>query len=255
MTYRPILLVCAWLLCAAGPAARTEISLCADVWCPYNCAPGAAQPGFAVEIARKVFGQAGYHVSYEVAGWPRCVEDTRAGRFTAIIGAIRADAPDFTFPTEPIGVSRPSYVVRKGDTFHYTDTRDFEGRVVGIVSSYGYGGETGAYIAAHGKDSQRIEFVSGDGALQKNFAKLMAGRVDVVLDDENVLQNEIAELGLADKVTLVRGPSVRPLYIAFSPAFADRGELAQLLDSGIAKLRASGALATILSHYHVRNGS
>jgi polar amino acid transport system substrate-binding protein len=225
-------------MCGAAPAARTEVSLCADVWCPYNCDPGSNRPGFAVEIARAVFTRAGYTVTYQAAGWARCIEDTRAGRFTAIIGAIRADAPDFTFPKQPIGNSSAAYAVRKGDPFRYTGTHAFEGRVIATVRDYSFGGETGAYIDAHAHDGRYVEFVAGDDALQKNLAKLVAGRVDLVLDDENVLRSKIAALALQDKVTVVHGPSSSPLFIAFSPASPDRAELARILDSGIAQLRA-----------------
>jgi polar amino acid transport system substrate-binding protein len=79
--------------------------------------------------------------------------------------------------------------------------------------------------------------------------------VDLVLDDENVLRSKIAALALQDKVTVVHGPSSSPLFIAFSPASPDRAELARILDSGIAQLRASGALAAVLARYHVRDGS
>jgi polar amino acid transport system substrate-binding protein len=243
------------VLGGAGPAPPTEISLCADVWCPYNCGPGTAQPGFAVEIAQNVFSKAGYHVTYQAVSWARCVEDARAGRFTGIIGAVLADAPDFTFPTLPIGISGAGYAVRKGDRFHYESPRDFEGRVLATVSSYNFGGEAGAYVAAHADDPKRVEFVAGDDALQKNLAKLLAGRVDLVLDDEKVLRSTVAALGLDGQITVVHGDGASPLFIAFSPAAPHSAELARILDRGIGKLRAGGGIAHVMARYHLRDGS
>ncbi len=238
-----------------GPAARTEVSLCADLWCPYNCAPNSAQPGFAVEIVRDVFAKSGYTVTYQAAGWARCIEDTRAGRFTAIIGAIRADAPDFTFPQQPIGTSRADFAVRKADAFRYNGPHSFDGRVIATTRNYSFGGETGAYLTAHANDTKAVEFVSGDDALPKNLAKLVAGRVDLVVDDGNVLRSKIAALGLQDKVRMIEGPHSSPLFIAFSPAAPDREDLARILDRGIARMRANGALAAVLARYHVGSGS
>ncbi len=100
-----------------------------------------------------------------------------------------------------------------------------------------------------------MEFVAGDDALQKNLAKLLAGRVDVVLDDGNVLRSKIAALGLEGKVKVVQGPRSTPLFIAFSPASPEAADLAKILDRGIEKLRANGGLATIMARYHVRYGS
>ena len=224
--------------------------MCADLWCPYNCTPNSHRPGLAVEIAQAVFGPAGDHVAYEELNWARCIEDARAGRFTAIIGAIHTDAPDFVFPLTPIGVSGDAYAVRAGDPFHYAGGRSLDGRVLGVIRSYTFSGEIGAYIAAHTTDG-RVEFVSGSGALSKNLEKLVAGRVDVVLDDENVLGDAVADLGFSGRVRVDRGPNRTPIYIAFSPASAQAAAMARRFDEGMVRLRASGELARIMADYHV----
>ncbi len=243
-----------WLACGMGPAACASVTLCADVWCPYNCVPGSGRPGFAVEIAREALGSVGFQVDYQALSWARCVEDARAGRFSGIIGAIPKDAPDFTFPRQPVGVSTDAYAVRKGDKFHFTDAHSLDGRVLGVVRSYAFDGPIGAYIAAHGNDSSRIEYVSGADALEKNLGKLVAGRVDVVLDDGNVLRHAIATMRLWGQVSLDDEQNPAPVYIAFSPATPHGKALARLLDQGIARLRARGRLAQIMATYHVPAG-
>ncbi len=206
-----------------------------------------------MEIAQAVFGPAGYRVDYQEVNWARCVEDARAGRFSGIIGAIPSDAPDFTFPALPIGTSGDAYAVRKGDTFKFTGAAALKGRVLGVIRSYSFSGQIGAYIAVNENDGSKIEFVSGDGALVKNLDKLVAGRVDVVLDDKNVMLNQIEQLGLKDRLTVVDGDNVTPVFIAFSPRAPDPVKLAHLLDDGIARLRASGRLAAILARYHMQD--
>ena len=249
-----LVLGCLWAVLQAVPARAAEVTLCADVWCPYNCQPNSRSPGLAVEIAQGVFGPAGDHVVYEELNWARCIEDARAGRFTAIIGAIHTDAPDFVFPATPIGVSGDAYAVRAGDPFHFDGERSMSGRVLGVIRSYTFSGSIGAYVAEHGTDG-RVEFVSGSGALRKNLEKLVAGRVDVVLDDENVLRDAVADLGLDRRVRLDRGPNRTPIYIAFSPAPVPGGvlprTLVRMFDEGMGRLRASGQLARIMAAYHV----
>jgi polar amino acid transport system substrate-binding protein len=216
---------------------------------------GARNPGLAVEIARLVFGEAGYGVDYQAVNWARCVEDSRAGRYTGIIGAIHIDAPDFIFPATPIAFSGDGYAVKAGDHFRFKDATSLDGKVLGVIRNYNYMGVIGAYVTAHRNDPSRIEFVSGDDALAKNLAKLQAGRVDVVLDDKNVLANAIADLGLGKRVTLTSGPGTAPIYIAFSPVAPRGKDLARILDAGMARLRASGRLAAILAKYHVQDGT
>jgi polar amino acid transport system substrate-binding protein len=201
-----------------------------------------------------VFSQAGYRVSYQVLNWARCVEDSRAGRFTGIIGAIPVDAPDFIFPATPFAFSADGYAVRQGDGFHFKDASSLNGRVLGVIRNYNYMGAIGAYVTANRNDSSRIEFVSGDDALDKNLAKLTAKRIDVVLDDRNVLANAIADKKLQNLVTLSAGRNSTPIFIAFSPAATNGKALARILDTGIANLRASGRLAGIQAEYHVPDG-
>jgi polar amino acid transport system substrate-binding protein len=206
----------------------------------------------AVEIAQEIFAAAGDHVDYQEVNWARCVEDARAGRFTGIIGAIPSDAPDFTFPKLPIGLSGDAYAVRKGEDFKFDGAESLKGRVLGVIRSYSFSGPIGAYIAAHATDG-KVEFVSGDGALVKNLDKLVAGRVDVVLDDRNVMLNSIRELGLKDRLRVVDGSNITPVYIAFSPKAPDPAKLAEILDAGIKRLRASGRLAQILARYDLQD--
>jgi polar amino acid transport system substrate-binding protein len=250
-----IVMVCFWWLHGAGTAWPAEITLCADVWCPYNCTPATSHPGFAIEVAQEVFASAGYEVKYQEVNWARCVEDARAGRFTGIVGAIPTDAPDFIFPALPIGISGDAYATRAGENFQFTGEKSLQGRVLGVIRSYTFNGPIGAYIAAHAGDGSRIEFVSGDGALSKNLAKLIAHRVDVVLDDRNVLVNAVGQLGLGGRVTITNGLNATPVYIAFSPGASQSKQLARILDAGILRLRASGRLAQIKADYHVVDGS
>jgi polar amino acid transport system substrate-binding protein len=205
----------------------------------------------AVEIAQEAFAAAGYEVEYQEASWTRCVQDARAGQFTGIIAAIPADAPDFIFPKTPIGLSGSGYAVRRGENFDFADTHSLDKRVLGVTRGYSFKGVIGDYATAHAADPNRVAFASGDGALAKNLGKLVAGRVDVVMDDRNVLMNAVADLGLESQVTLIDEPAAVPVYIAFSPRAPQPQLLARILDEGIARLRQTGRLQSILARYHV----
>jgi polar amino acid transport system substrate-binding protein len=239
----------------AGAARAGTIKLRSDEWCPYNCAPGSERPGYAVEIAREVFGQAGHEVDYQTLSWTRSIADARAGLYNGIIGAVRADAPDFVFPKASIGRSARGYAVRKGTPFRYKSAEEsLRGMVLGAINGYGYETEIGDYIEAHKDDRSRIQLASGDAALAQNLRKLVAGRIDVIIDDANVLSGAINDLGLGDRV-VVTGDDIEPveIYIAFSPAHPEAAEHAALLTEGIERLRASGRLAEILARYGLRD--
>ena len=253
MIRRPLLLtIAAWLALICRPAAAHErnIVLLADEWCPYNCDPQSDHPGTAVEIARAAFAPLAT-VEYRTMNWGRSVAEIRLGRADAVIGISLSEGSGLVFPHEPIGMSSIGLLVRLDSTFQYGGPSSLDGRVIGMVASYRFAGPCGDYLAAHMADPSRIQLVAGEGALQKNLLKLQAGRIDIVVDDANVLAHLVAGLGSNPGLRLTTVPDSAPVYIAFSPAVADARQLADGLDSAIIGLRASGRLKAILARYGV----
>ncbi|GAB6039672.1 substrate-binding periplasmic protein [Endothiovibrio diazotrophicus] len=235
---------------ASAPASADLITLRADEWCPYNCAPDSDKPGYLVEIAKRVFEGAGHQVDYQLLNWARAIEETRAGKYTAIVGAARGDAEDFVFPAEVLGKSVNAFVARKDDPWSYTGIASLENRKLGVVRDYSYNDAVDGYVEAHKNDAERVQIASGDNALEVNLRKLQKGRLDTVVDGQYVLTYTLTRLGLNDSIHLAGADdSPDPIYIAFSPKAPKAGEYAELLATGVAAMRASGELQQILAKY------
>lgn len=236
-----------------GPASAAfaeTIRLRADAYCPTNCGPDDARPGYAVEIAREVFERAGHTVDYDLLAWQRAIADTKAGLYEGVIGAAEEEVPGFTLGAEPIGVWRLGLAVRRGAVASLAAAQPFDGSVVGAIEGYHYGEpRLDAYLAAHAADPSRVQLLSGPNALAANLKKLVAGRVDVVPDSAAVLRYHGRELGLGDRIDVVPAVEAQDVFLAFSPVNPRSREWAALLDRGIAELRASGRLAQILAAY------
>lgn len=229
-------------------AADSAITLRADEWCPYNCVPGAERPGYMIEIVREVFEARGHPVDYQALNWMRSIEDTRRGRYTAIVGAVPEEAPDFIFGP-PLGASTDGFAVRTDSDFDFAGAGSFDGLRLGAIAGYEYTDEVSAYIERHAQDRSRVQLTAGDDALEQNLRKLSTDRVDVVVDDANVLRLAIKELGLEDELEVVGHDTPDPVYVAFSPAHDRAHEFAQMLGEGVEQLRASGRLEEILDRY------
>ncbi len=233
-----------------SPAARADvITIRADEWCPYNCAADADRPGYGIEIAREILAKAGHSIDYRTMAWPRAIEECRRGNVVAIIGATKEDAPDFVFPASPIGESDNTYVVKKGAAWSYAGTASLGTVKLGIIQGYAYSGKLDDYLKQHGRDRARVDAVGGDNALEQNLRKLLAGRIDVLVDTRAVLSYKIGDMKLADQVAMVGSDDPASIYIAFSPANPKARDYAALVDAGIAELRASGRLKAILDRY------
>lgn len=232
-----------------APGAASTITLRADPWCPYNCRPEDERPGYLIELARAVFEPLGHEVEYRTLGWKRAIEAVRKGDAHGLVGAAVDDAPDLIFPEVAAAVAVPVIAVRRGEGFPFAGPESLEGRVLGAILGYEFGGPVGDYLAAHGRDPRRVQWVSGvDGALQ-NLRKLLAGRIDGVYDDRWVIEHYARRLGERERIEYVALGVRQELGIGFSPAREESRALARAFAEGVRRLRTSGELARLLARY------
>lgn len=240
----------AFTLLLAGHASADTISVRADVWCPYNCVPTDKKIGYAMEIVKTIFEKAGHIVDYQTLPWDQSIARARTGDFVAIIGAAKNDAPDFIFPAETIGLSSTSYATLVDKGLTVKSTGDLSGKLLAVIQGYSYDVSLDGYIAKNKDDGHKIVFASGDDALENNIDRLIAGKADVIADDTNVLFYKTNKMGVSEKLKIDKSEDkLSDIYIAFSPKNPKAKDYAALVDKGIADMRASGALKTILRKY------
>jgi len=253
-TKAAILGLVAWgVLGMGGPAVAETITLRADRWCPYNCAPDSDKPGYMVEIAKAVFEPKGYTIDYQNLPWSRALDEVRAGRFDAAIGATPEEAPDFVLTASPLGMSTNVIGTRRGYGFRFTGVGSVKGHRLAAVQDYAYAPELDAWIAENAGKGDAVQLAAGDNVTTMNIRKLLAERVDLVLEDLNVLEYSLAAEGSAGLLELHEVASGAPLYIAFSPARPGSATLATMLEEGVQALRRSGELKRILDRYGLKD--
>ena len=242
------------LSCVSFLAHSEELLIVGDPWCPFTCTAGGSKPGILVEVAQEIFLVKGHTVKYENINWARAIEETRAGRFHAVAGALKADAPDFVFPSRSTGSQKSCFFSKAGLTWNYQGVSSLKGHVLSVVNDYAYGGQLDAYIAQHREDAHSIDVLSGTGTSLKLLKKIVDSRSELMIDDATViaytLKNEkdfpieqVRQAGCLDPV---------PLYIAFSPKNPKSKVYAQILSDGVRKLIASGRMAKIYERYGIQ---
>ncbi len=234
--------------------AEAPISIRADVWCPYNCEPGA-KPGYMIELADAAFKAANLKIDYQNLNWARAIAETREQKFTAIVGAAKNDAEDFIFPENALGLSRSCFYTKKDSTWSYKNASSLEGITIGVIKDYTYGDEIDNYIKKHEKDSKRVDIVSGDNPLDLNIKKVKAGRIAAFIEDEAVGDYTIAQRKLTGDLKLAGCVKETPLYIAFGPKNPKSKEYAKILSDHVAKARKDGSLAKLLDSYGLKDWS
>ena len=229
------------------PAIADGITIVADEWMPYCGKSDSTHPGYGIEIAQHVFEAVGHTISYKNVPWRRAIAATRIGEYNAIIGAIKKEAPDFIFPDEEFGMVKYIFFAKRGNTWTYKGLESLRTIVTGAITGYSYGEELDTYFK---ENTQQVQYVHSEDPLLQNIKKLIAGRFDVLIEDENVLLYKINKMGVTDKIVNAGSAGERiNLYIAFSPEIAKSKEYAEIFSKGIRKLKNSGKLEKVLLKY------
>lgn len=202
-----------------------------------------------VEVAELVFAEHGHEVEYIESNWSRAIHDTRQGRFNAIIGAFRGDAPDFVFPEQSLSVLSNTFFVRQESLWQYEGVESLKSIQLAAIGDYDYGDELRDYIEDVKND--RVTLLSGaDEPLKRGIMMLKSGRVDALVEADPVFWYTATRLENSDAFKAA-GRASEPMksYIAFSPVLESSEAFAKLLSVGIQSLRESGKLEAILNKY------
>jgi len=241
------------IFCMVNDSSGEQIILVADEWCPYNCSPDSENKGYMIDLATQIFGESGHTVKYIPINWSRSIIKAREGRYHGIIGASKAEAPDFIYTKEPLGLVDSHFWVKKGDPWRYTGIKSLKDRWLGVIQDYDYGKKLGDYINKNqGKFAVQIR--AGDDALDILIKKLEHGRINTLNEDKNVF---LYKTKLLKKTNMFddAGNDLTPvetnyIYIAFSPFFLKKSsEYAKILNEGLIRYRKNGKLQKILSTY------
>nr|BFD62196.1 ABC transporter substrate-binding protein [Bdellovibrio sp. HM001] len=240
------------LLFASGAKADV-IVLRSDYWCPYVCNPESSTPGYMVEIAKAVFEPQGHHIQIVTTNWARSVKDARANKAQGILGACVADAPDFIFPKNSLGLMKNAFFVPKDSQWEYTGRSSLQGKRIGVINGYAYGGSVDPLIRHRHRTF--IPF-SGDRPLEQMIRMLNARRLDGFIENPLVLQylthtnhHKFENYKIAGWVE----DEAVDLFIAFSPNNPHSETYADILSRGVEELRRNGELQRILNKYNLHD--
>lgn len=242
---RPIMLTALVLLLASHLGAA--IAVRADKWMPFNGDPKATTPGYAVELVRRAWPD----TDYQLMPWARTIRGLADGTVDVAIGAGEEDVTSDTvvFPTEPIGFIGDSFFVLAANPWRFDGIASLGGIQLGCIKDYGYDEALQAWIAGPG--AAKVQTLTGDDAVAANVRKLIAGRLDAVVEAPAVFMWSCRSQGIAPEQVVEAGRIGEPtaVYAAISRRRPDAQALADRFDQTIRQMRANGELAQLLGRY------
>lgn len=239
-----LLLMLPWIIKA------DTITIAADNWCPINCDPKSARPGFMIEIAQVILAKHGHTIVYKPMPWARTLISVRKGEVNGAIGAYIEDAPDFIFPENEQAMVNMAIYSNKENSWRYKGLSSLDSIRLGVIKDYSYLSEMDDYIKKHKGNPEKIAIAYGNYALESHILLLLSGRLDAFIETDMVLWNAAVRLGVDDKIKMA-GKLTAPAkaYIAFSPALANSKAYAKILSEGMNEIRKTGELDKILAKY------
>lgn len=242
------------LLCslfAAHVQAAEPLRLVGDDFCPYNCDAASGKPGYVVEVLEEIFVGHVSAVEYQMRPWSRAVRMVTNGDADILLANTYNSAPDPHLQLV-MGEDSTCFLTRRDTRWRFTDMADLYQQRLGVIQGYHY--DSGGPLDQHLRSSNPLVYLAkGESPLRSLLLMLTQQRLDVVLENCNVLTTKVSKMNLGPRTQIVgKLPGYRAdLHIAFSPADPEATRLMNRVREGLADMRRTGRLAAILQRYSV----
>ncbi len=212
-----------------------------DPWPPFTD-PEKPSKGLAVEIAEAAMKTQGYRLEMSFMPWARAEDGVKKGTYDFLLCTWMTEArKPVLFYSESYSENRLTFVKSKGSDFEFRGIDSLKGLTVGVVRDYGYGDE---FMNATGFNREAApDFLT-------NAKKVVAGRVDLTVEDEVVASSLLMGTDLADKIAFTENAlTVEPLYVTSGLANPRHKELIEAFNRGLEEIKKDGTYDRILGNY------
>ncbi len=234
-------------LLSLAPLAHADVwTIRADSWCPYNCEPKSAQPGYMIEIIQQAAKAGGHTVDYATTPWSRALSEARDGQINGVVGMSSGDREGM-LATEKLGVDTTCFFVNAGDALKYSGPADLAKlQSVGVIQGYVYPDE---FMNWEKANAAKVQSVAGDNALELNIKKLAGKRIQAFIENETVVNylrksqpalKDVVSAGCMESTDLFAG------FGAKNPKSAD---IVKAINAKTAEMKKSGELKKLLDKY------
>lgn len=235
---------------AAATSIQSPLVIKSDFRCPYVCDLNSEKPGYMVEVIRAIFAKKGQPIELRTTNWARAVNEVRANKADALLGATKEDAPELVFPESPLGLAHRYFFIHKDANWRYSGRHSLQSRRVGVVNGHNYGQPISELI--NSKHKSVIAF-SGSHPLQQILKMMESGRLDAFIEDPVILKQTLSKQEIESflKSDGTKKISSSELNIAFSPKHPQAELFAKWMSQGVQELRQNGDLQEILDKYNL----
>ncbi|ASP40649.1 amino acid ABC transporter substrate-binding protein [Bacterioplanes sanyensis] len=239
---RMLILITSLILWSCNSLAET-VTAAQDPWPPF--VQEGNPPGISVEVVQEAMKTQGYTVDMKLTPWARAIEDVKNGNVDFLIGTwFTQERSAYLRYSDHYAINQVKFITKADSSFEYTGMDSLAGKSVGIVRGYGYGDEF--LTAGHFARPEANNLVL-------NLRKLMAGRIDMTLEDEIVARSQMTGAGLDVSQFRFTSNSLseNKLHVTSGLANARSEELINAFNKGLAAIKANGTFDAIMKKYGI----
>ncbi|MBY1009546.1 substrate-binding periplasmic protein [Pseudomonas aeruginosa] len=237
------------LSCAAPlPTLAEPLRFAGDDGCPYLCPDTPQRPGYLVEALSQVLREP---PRFDSLPWPRAVQMVRDGHRDGLVGAYGLDG--LRVGSEPIGWVELAFYTRHDSNWRYTGDASLLGQRLGLAQGYVNNPRFEAWRNQAGDDDLHLQVLGGERVLPRNLQKLLLGRIDVLLEDRDIIEHYLKHHPqLAGQVRRAGElPGRQALHVGLSPHLPEVDARLAELDEGLRQLRREGTLKALGERYRL----
>lgn len=234
-------IICILTLLGSISSQAETITAVGDPWPPF-LDPSKENKGIITEIATAAYATQGYELDMRFVPWARAISGVKSASFDLLLGTwLTEERTKFLLFSEPYLNNSLKFIKKKGNGFDYSGLPSLSGKSVGVVRGYGYGDE---FLSAKNfKKPEAKNFIA-------NIKKLLAGRINLTLEDEIVAKAVIAKENseLLDKIEFSKTAySTNALHVTSGLANPKHKELIEAFNKGLAEIKENGVYDKILN--------
>ena len=223
-----------WLVIA--PAYADKLIAVQNPWPPY-LSPDLEGQGLSGQIVREALRRQGHELEIRFLPWARALRMVKNGGADLLVAAWwTQERSEYLRFSEPYVQNNLKFIKRKNDDFEFEGLQSLSGKRLGLVRSYGYGDQL-----TNAKNYHKVENLD----LLANIRMLLAGRIDLTLEDELVARYIMSEdnPALLKTVAFTKSAlSSKPLYVASGLSHPKNIEYVAAFNRGLKSMREDGTL-------------
>ncbi|BDU43107.1 MULTISPECIES: substrate-binding periplasmic protein [Vibrio] len=247
MFFKTVFLFLSLLLVPAGNATQMkELIGVQDEWAPF--AMSGENKGIAVDIVTEALKSQGYRLRFKMMPFARAIHEVKRSRVDILVATwLTEERTEYLSYSHPYFYNSVKFIKRKGDGFEYFGMNSLEGKVVGIVRSYGYGDEF-----TNSPLFERHPVVDTLG----NLKKLEAGRIDLTLEEPLVAKHIMRNAGMdVDQFAFTKNAlSINALHVSISNKHPNANNILRAFNIGLKEIKKNGTYWEILVKYGLEAG-